>query len=237
MKKIIFILTLACSTSAFAHFFWIETSSKGGIGQAHDIQVYFGEFGSGVVEKTDGKVFQNAKHFTLWVIDEKGRKMQLETTANENYYSASFTPKADGRYTIVVDHKKYSVLDFTEYDYGIFKPEYHSIAKVDVGATTMAHTAAVNPKSITIVDHTTTADLVKLQVLYQGKPLAETEVTVFMKQDWSKKIKTDKNGMFTFSTPFAARYVIEATDEDKTPGTYNEAAYQFTWHCAVYTIN
>jgi hypothetical protein len=43
--------------------------------------------------------------------------------------------------------------------------------------------------------------------------------------------------MITFSLPFKTRYVIEATHEDKKPGTYDNVAYQFTWHCAVYTIN
>ncbi|WP_158250362.1 DUF4198 domain-containing protein [Aquimarina sp. I32.4] len=239
MKKTIGIvaLFLLCTTNTFAHFFWIETSPTGAIGKEHEIRVYFGEFSSGTSEKTDGKVFENSKHFTLWVVDQKGNKTELKTTAEDFYHVANFTPKTEGTYSVVLDNKKYKVLDFTKYDYGIFRPQYHSVTKVVVGTSTVHQTAAINPESITIVDRSTTADKAQLQVIFQGEPLAETEVTIFMKENWSKKMKTDKNGMIIFNLPFKTRYVIEATHEDKKPGVYNEEPYQFTWHCAVYTIN
>ncbi|WP_103071591.1 DUF4198 domain-containing protein [Aquimarina sediminis] len=239
MKKItkIIIVLLLCSTKTFAHFFWIETNPEGTINKEHEIRVYFGEFASGESEKTDGEVFKNAQYFTLWVIDQEGNKTQLKTTAEDAYHVTSFTPKSNGTYSVVLDNKKYKVLDFTKYDYGIFRPQYHSVAKIEIGENTEHKTATVNPESITITDLSSTADKAKLQVLFKNQPLVETEVTVFMKENWSKKIKTDKNGVITFGLPFKTRYVVEATHEDKKPGVYNNEEYQFTWHCAVYTIN
>ncbi|WP_074407460.1 MULTISPECIES: DUF4198 domain-containing protein [Aquimarina] len=239
MRKItgLVIILLLCTTKTFAHFFWIETNPNGAINQEHEIRIYFGEFASGVIEKTDGEVFQNAQHFTLWVVDQQGNKIKLETKAKSAYHVANFIPKSEGTYSIVLDNKKYKVLDYTQYDYGIFRPQYHSVAKVEVGKNTTHKTVAINPESIAIVDLSTTSKQAKLQILFKDKPLAEAEVTLFIKDDWSKKVKTDKNGMITFSLPFETRYVIEATHEDKKPGTYDSVAYQFTWHCAVYTIN
>ncbi|WP_282084937.1 DUF4198 domain-containing protein [Aquimarina algiphila] len=231
------LLLLLISTKSFAHFFWIETNTKGTINKEHEVRIYFGEFGSNVVEKTNGEVFQDAKHFIVWVIDQKGNKTELKTTATESYYTGKFIPKLEGTYSIILDNKKYKVLDYTKYDYGIFRPQYHSITKVEIGNNIQHKTAAVNPESITIIDLSSEKEKVKIQVLFKEQPLAEAEVTVFMKDNWSKKINTDKNGMIVFNLPFKTRYVIEATHEDKVPGSYNGLKYQFTWHCAVLTVN
>ncbi len=238
--KLVFLtvcLALIGTTKSFGHFFWIETAPKGQIGEQHEIRIYFGEFTSGEIEKTDGEVFQNAQNFTIWVVDQNGNKEQLQPQAEASYYASSFTPKSKGTYSIILDNKKYQVLDYTQYDYGIFRPQYHSVAKVEVGDKRAPKTASANPESITIIDVSTQEDTAKLQVLFKNKPLADKEVTVFIKEDWSKKIKTDSNGVITFSKPFATRYVVEATHEDELPGSYDGVKYQFTWHCAVYTIN
>lgn len=233
----IIMLLLFISTKSFAHFFWIETNTKGIINQEHEVRIYFGEFASNVIEKTNGEVFQNAKHFTVWVIDQQGNKTELKTTSTASHHVGKFTPKSEGTYSIILDNKKYKVLDYTKYDYGIFRPQYHSITKVEVGNNIVHKTASINPESITIIDLSSEKEKVKIQVLFKNKPLEEVEVTVFMKEDWSKKLKTDKKGMITFNRSFKTGHVIEATHEDKVPGNYDGVDYQFIWHCAVYTIN
>ena len=168
---------------------------------------------------------------------QKGDKIKLIPQVKDDHYVASFTPESAGVYSIVLDHKKYQVLDYTAYDYGIFRPQYQSITKVLVGDSVAEKTVSENHNSITIVNHYLDTYQAKLQVLFKGAPLPDTEVTVFMEDDWSKKMKTDKEGMIEFKLPLKGRYVIEATHEDKEPGVFNGKDYEFTWHCAVYTIN
>ncbi|WP_378186519.1 DUF4198 domain-containing protein [Aquimarina sp. W85] len=234
------LLLLMITTPSFAHFLWIDTPSKGTIGKEQEIQVFFGEYTSGVWEKTEGEVFQDAEDFTMWVVAPDGSKIELSVVQKELSFSTNFTPKMEGTYTVIVDNKNYKVLDYTEYDYGIFRPQYHATSKIDVGTGTKKNTASVNPSSLSIVDISKVAytqnATVDLQVVFKGKPLADAEVTIFIKDEWSKKMKTDSKGIISFSLPWNADYIVEATHEDKIPGTFQEKPYQFTWHCAVYTI-
>lgn len=134
MRKIIVTLLLIFSaTQMFAHYIWLETAHKGKLNQPQTIKVRFGEFTHGVFEKVNGEAFQNAKEFTLWLVQPDGTKKELKVIPKEDYYLATFTPKENGVYTLALDNKNMEVLDYTKYDYTIFKPQYHAKAKVLVG--------------------------------------------------------------------------------------------------------
>lgn len=235
----ILIVCLLATTKTFAHFYWLETNSNGKVGQEQNIKIFFGEYKTQEIEKTNGEVYQNnAKNFVLYLIDNQGNKTELQTTPKDNHYIALFTPKAKGVHTIVLDNENYEVLDYTKYDYGIFKPNYQSITQIRVGEE-METKLSLNPESITIVplfkDKTTT----KLQVLFKNKPLPNKEVTLFHAKNKSKTLKTNKKGVITFNiTPNSnQKYIVEATHEDTLKGVFKGKDYQFTWHCAVFTIN
>src|SRR5690606_12738447 len=130
------------------------------------------------------------------------------------------------------------VIDYTQYDFGIFKTHYHSIAKVEVG-NSVKETVAQNPEGLAIVDVSAKdakSDKATLKVLYKGQPVKENEVTVFVADQWSKKVYTDANGMVTFDKPWKTKYVIEVTKKEEVPGSFNGKDYQFIWHCATYNI-
>lgn len=77
---------------------------------------------------------------------------------------------------------------------------------------------------------------VTLKVLFKGKPLVENEVSVFVKNGFTNKLTTDKNGNVIFKLPFNTTYTVEVTHEEKTPGKFNEKNYKLIWHCATYCI-
>ncbi len=127
------------------------------------------------------------------------------------------------------------MIDYTQYDFGIFKTHYHSTAKVQVGDT-VTETAAVNDTGMTVKDVSKNDSEVQLQVLYKNKPLAKNELKVFVSDLWSKTLETDENGMVSFKLPWKIKYIVETTTKEEVPGTYNGKNYQFIWHCATYTI-
>lgn len=232
MKKSI--LTIALLFSVFgqvlAHYLWLETNSRGVVGQEQEIRVYFGEYTYGVTEKVQGKAYPKVKDFTLWVVDAKGNKTKLVAKPKENYYLATFTPKAEGTYTVLLNNNNIDVIDYTQYNFGIFKTHYHAVAKIQVG-NKVAPTVADNLNGITIKTISKSAGKVKLQVLYKGKSLPENEVKVYVADQWSKTLKTDKNGFVAFKLPWETKYVIETTKKEEAPGTYRGKPYQFVWHC------
>ncbi|GAA3650362.1 DUF4198 domain-containing protein [Flavivirga jejuensis] len=237
MKKSILTcaLLLFVITQSFAHYLWVETNPNGNIGKEQEVKVYFGEYTYGVIEEIKGEAFPKVKDFKLWLVDAKGNKTQIEVTPKENYYLGTFTPSTNGTYTVILDNDKIDVIDYTKYDFGIFKTHYHAIAKVAVGHIE-GQTKALNSQGITIKDVSKNEKEVQLQVLYKDKPLAKNEVKVFVEDLWSKTLETDENGLVSFKRPWKTKYIIETTTKEEEPGAYKGKAYQFIWHCATYCI-
>ncbi|WP_299780200.1 DUF4198 domain-containing protein [uncultured Formosa sp.] len=237
MKKIILTLALliCVATPSFAHYLWIETSPEGKVGETQEVHVFYGEYTYNVIEQVSGEAFPKVKDFTLWVIDTNGKKTQLQVTAKTDRYVASFTPSANGTYTIVLDNNKIDVIDYTAYDFGIFKTHYNASAIVQVG-NTATNTKNSSETGISVIEVANNAEEVKLQVLFKGKPLKDQEADIYVADNWSKKRTTDSEGYITFKRPWQTKYIIETTTKEEAPGKYNNKDYQFIWHCATYCI-
>ncbi|WP_159021443.1 DUF4198 domain-containing protein [Formosa sp. L2A11] len=237
MKKIILTLALlvCVATPSFAHYLWIETSAEGKVGTAQEVHVFYGEYTYSVIEDVEGENFPNVKDFTLWVVDANGKKTQLQVTAKTDRYVASFTPSTNETYTIVLDNDNIEVIDYTEYDFGIFKTHYNGSAIVQVGKKA-TNTSNINETGISVVEVANDSDDVKLQVLFKGQPLAVQEVDIFVADNWSKTLTTDTNGYVSFKRPWKTKYIIETTKQEDVPGKFKGKDYQFIWHCATYCI-
>ncbi len=236
MKQLIATLLFIAlpALSASAHYLWVETNGTGTLGQTHEVRVYYGEFSYGVIEKVNGEAFTKVSKFTLWVIAPDGTKTKLKTEAKEDHYLANFTPSKNGVYTLALNNNEIDVIDYTQYDFGIFKTHYHATAKVQV--ETDGETKTVNPDGIVVKQLENNGEGVKLQVLYKGIPLAENELKVYVADLWSKTLYTDDNGEVSFALPWDTKYIVETTTKEEIPGTYIGEDYQFIWHCATYCL-
>ncbi|MEP2026018.1 MAG: DUF4198 domain-containing protein [Reichenbachiella sp.] len=233
-KSLVTFLFVLATLPSFAHYLWIETSANGKLNQAQEIKVHFGEYTYGVIEKVGDDAFNAVKDFKLYVIDPKGKKSELKVTASADYYLATFTPKKKGTYTVVMDNDQIDVIDYTKYDFGIFRTHYNSIAKVQVGEGE-ANTAAQNETGIAI-QRLVSESGIQLLVTYKGKPLAENEVKVFVADQWSKTLETDENGKVNFELPWQSKYIVETTTKEEVPGQFRGEEYEFIWHCATTCI-
>lgn len=237
MKKIIFTIAfvLVATIQSFAHYLWIETSATGILNQEQEVRVYFGEYTYGLVEKVEEEAYQKVKNFTLWVVDASGNKTALEFTAKKDYYLANFTPTSNGTYTVVLDNNNIDVIDYSQYDFGIFKTHYHSVAKVQVGDV-VNETLPSNKNGISLKKVSTLDDEVKLQVFYKNKVLAKNELKIFVADNWSKTLETDEEGLVSFKLPWDTKYIVETTIKEEVPGVYKDEKYEFIWHCVTYCI-
>lgn len=220
--------------SASAHYLWIETNGNGILGQPQEVRVHYGEYTYGVIERVEGEAFPLVSKFTLWVIAPDGAKMPLSAKAQEDHYLATFTPEKPGVYTIALNNNEIDVIDYTQYDFGIFKTHYHATAKVQVG--TDGGTKTANPEGIVVKQLENDSDEIKLQVLYKGEPITQNELKVYVADLWSKTLYTDDNGEVSFALPWNTKYIVETTTKEEIPGTYNGEDYQFIWHCATYCL-
>lgn len=238
MKKASLTLVLLLFTIApsFAHYLWLETNRTGKLGEKQEVRVHYGEYTYGVIEKVKGENFPLVAKFNVWVIAPDGSKTSLNTVAKENYYTANFTPSMKGTYTIALNNNEIDVLDYTQWDFGIFKTHYHSTAKVQVGKEE-GETSIINKNGIAIKELKNEGDEIALQVYYKGKPLAKNEFKIYVSDLWTKTLETDEKGKVTFKLPWKTKYTMETTFEERVPGSYNGKDYEFIWHCATYCIN
>ena len=218
---------------------WVETNESGKKGKEHVVKVHFGEYTHGVIEDPNGENFAGVKNFDLWVIAPSGKKQSIETTIEGNAFHGTFTPTENGTYTVVLNNADIDVIDYTKYDFGIFRTHYHSTAKVVVGKE-VSNSVADNESGLVVVnasdDLAEKDEEVSLKVLFQGQPIADQEVTIFISDLWSKKLTTDEQGMVTFTLPWETKYTVEATKKEEVPGTYKGEKYEFIWHCATYCL-
>ena len=223
------------TVSTYAHYLWIETNSIGIINEEQEIRVYYGEYTYGAIEEVKSAAFLKVQDFNLWVVDPLGNKTALKTVAEENFYKATFKPQLKGTYTVYLNNDKIDVIDYTQYDFGIFKTHYHSVAKIVVG-NQKSETLASNTNGISIKDISENNNEITLQVLFKNKILPKNEVTIYVSDLWSKTLETDDNGIVTFKLPWNTKYIIETTHKEEVPGIYKNENYQFIWHCVTYTI-
>ena len=230
------IVLLCASISAPAHHLWIDTSPRGIVGQEQEIRVYFGEYTYGLFEKVDGEAFGKVKEFRLWLIDVKGEKTELSFSHKQDFFLANFTPGQEGTYLVILDNDNIDVIDYTQYDFGIFKTHYHSVARVQVGDKVNS-TGIYNPSGITLKNLSEKENEVRLQVYYLNEILADHEVNVFITDQWSKQLYTDEEGIVSFNLPWTdTQYIVEITKKEEVPGTFRGKSYEFVWHCVTHYL-
>lgn len=238
MNKLIIVLALLLvHLQASGHHLWIQTSSRGEVGQEQEIRIYFGEYTYGLMEAVNGESFQKVRKFSLWIVDGKGEKMQLPFSAGEDYYFATFTPQQEGTYLVVLDNDQIDVIDYTQYNFGIFKTHYHSVARIQVGEK-KNDTGIYNPEGITFKNLSVEPGKVRLQVYFRHEISPDQEVNVFIADQWSKKMHTDENGMVAFDLPLRnTQYIVEFTRKEEVPGTFRGKDYAFIWHCVTHYLD
>lgn len=236
MKKIILALTfLLVCLSAKAHYLWLEVPASAKANQPQEIKVFMGEYTYGVIEEVAGEAFQGVKKFKLWVVSPSGEKTQLTASPKADHYLATFTPEEDGSYTFFLNNNEIDVIDYTQYDFGIFKTHYHAVAQMNVGDKA-GETSIHNPEGITVKSLSAEANKIKLQVFYKGKPLANHETKTYIKDQWAKELWTNEEGIIETTLPWSdEKYIVEITKKEEVPGSYNGEDYEFIWHCVTFT--
>lgn len=205
------------------HSYWLELKGSGKVGEPMTVQCYFGELDNGVREK--GPALNGIKAFTASVLLPDGSREPLTLTPAENCYMAQFTPKQAGTYQVLLVNDTRAVQDWTTHGLGIVRPREYLRAVCQVGGGTLS------AKPIFYLDATP-----------QGMPAPNSPKTVLITKDGAayanalvklirpdgkpSKLTADANGMLTIPSGGAGLYVVDVDFMDKTPGKYQDKAYQ-----------
>lgn len=227
-----------------AHNLWIETNPTAEIGQVQEAYIYLGEYAYGVREDVSTQEHQEMLgEISVFLIKPNGEVEELETTIGSNRFVAEFTPNQPGHYRLALSVTNAPVVDWREYDLGILKTNFFASATVSVGPPSQTE-LPVEPLTETnelIIQPTKTTSFerqssIRFQVMFNGEPLAEQEVTLGYKDQWFKTLYTDEKGRLNLSLPWDGQYMIETVYTEDQSGTFEGDEYEAIRHTATFNI-
>ncbi len=227
MRKLIALLVImgayfAGSQTARAHAIWIESNSKATKNKAHEVNVFYGEYPSGVSDST-AKWYSDLKSLEVWVLSPSKKKTKLDLKDLSTHLTSFFIPDEDGLYYISTVHTTKDLGGKTKY-------EFSSVAPVLSGKATVAPVALEQPLSVIVTpDAYKINNLVELQVWKAGQAFVDGEVLIMSPEGWVKTVKSDANGKVSFTPKLKGNYVIETSDYKKEAGEWNAKQYTHTW--------
>jgi hypothetical protein len=204
--------TLACcgplliSSSANAHYLWIEPSAAGA-------KLYYGEADVLLKEKSPGKLddIKSPQAF----IQAAGSGKPAAATINRT--AEHFTINGDkSTPAVLVAEESLEVRDLTKHGLGTAKSNYyarHGQPGTNGAASPLAlDVQARGPNTFTVV--------------YRGRPLKGAKLEVIAPNTWMQEHKTDAQGMVQINTPWRGQYIVHVLHVDQTPGEFGGQKYQ-----------
>lgn len=229
---------------AQAHFMWIETGGSAVPGKEYPLAVYFGEYAEFLREESGGRL-DTLDGVVLRVVDPRLKQIDIPLTKEQNRFSGVLSSCLPGRYAVMAYQRQAAVQDLTKHDMGIVKPMFYARSEflcyadgrvgerqpspqpeLDLEVLPLSHGLDLAHK---VLESRVGGEVV-VQVLYKGQPLPFRQVLVHAPIGWDKELHTDAQGIAAFSPAWAGRYVVEVEYQDKTPGQYNERAYEAVRH-------
>ena len=201
---IVCIVCLFTFNRAAAHALWIETAPIGKSGKAQQVRIYYGEPAEGVLENvTDW--WSDVGSFVLMLHLPDGSSRQLTTTARADHYVSSFTPAADGIYTLSITKPVKETFDGHKY-------QFNGTAFVKIGRAAESTIGSIGEFRLNSAFFDTKAlgKTIPVNAQLDAQPLKELEVTVFSPNGWSKTFHTDDNGLISFVPDRKGHYLVEA---------------------------
>ena len=179
---------------AHAHYVWLERDGEG------PARAYFGEWVDDIREKTGGLLDRfKAPRLFLGASNEP-----LQVKRNENNLEVAAKGPGDVRFVEngipPRDDKEKGGKTRTIY--------YAKHGRSETATKLDLELVPTEPNGKTFV------------LMFFGKPLSKSELTIIGPPKWEKKLTTDDQGRVALPMPWAGRYVLEVTYfEEKTGGT------------------
>jgi len=241
---LLFVAGLWDAVPAEAHFVWVETEATAPADQGQPVKVYFGEYAEFLREERGGRL-DSIDGVTLRVQDPKRGKTDVPLTKQVNHFVGSVSSCVPGRNAVVAEQTKAPVQDLRKHDLGIVKPMFYArtyfvcLEESRVNEHERDHST---PLALDLIPLTTGLNLasgrvtpgpggeIVVKAIFNGQRLPGTQVLVHAPNGWDKELKTDAEGIVSFTPLWPGRYVLEMIHVEKTPGEFEGTAYEALRH-------
>lgn len=212
------------TTSASAHYLWVNTPVNARIGDTIDFQIYWGHLGY----DTDDLTTTNVK---TYLYRPDGIIEEISVSDKNNYLLGSAEVLVGGDYQI------YAIRPASVYQEALYQFSAKGLIDVVAEEEIEAWNRPVG-LPLEIVPQTKTHHLhvgtdFTIKVLYQGKPLPYADVTIITEKGDSDDITTDHSGRATFTFSEESDYLIEVMHVFNSEGVHNGNAYNSVGHIHV----
>lgn len=227
MKRmaLVFILLLACPALSHAHFLWLLTDSTSPQGK---VQVFFGEEAG----PDDPALLDKVAKAEVWTVGGRGEPKLLTLTKGKDALEADLNGVAR-QATVILRHTYGVVAKGGE----PFLLKYSAKTYPFALPGTWQPVSDVERLPLEIVPSWNASKTV-LQVLWNGKPLAGSTVTV-VGPGIEKKIEgvTDEAGNLACELPKSGTFSIRAKHTEATAGTLEDKEYKSVRHYSTLTLH
>lgn len=246
-----FVVGGPCMPTASAHFIWLEAPPALARNSEPTVALYFGEYQEFLREEAGGRL-DKMDGTKAWVVDPKGSRQELSLgKKGSRFVGVLNQPCLPGRYQVLAEHTELEVQDLTKRDLGIAKPHFHARTQfvcaddswIGEREKEIAPTGGLDilllTKGINLARGELTASLgteMLVKIVFKGAPLVSQEFLVHSPLGWNKEIKTDSQGIASFTPLWPGRYVLELLHVEKASGEFNGKAYQTIRHRATLTL-
>lgn len=218
---------------ARAHYLWIEVPQEQASQENKAVQLYYGEYEEGVREVAGGRL-DEVTPFRIWVQESDSRR-PIEMAKQADHFEGQTAAPAE---TLFLQAQELGrpVQDWARYGIGVVKPLYYTSAVLPApGDEDAAVPAIPGQKTRLAVYPLSLGETSRLQVFYEGKPLANAKVKVHAPNQWSKEWGADENGIAEVTLPWPGRYVFEVIYKEEVPGEYQGVPYEAVRHRATFS--
>ena len=209
-KNVFTLLILLISTSTtVAHALFVETNGTGKIGQFQKILIYYKE-PSDPKKELIQDWWSDTKDFTLWLIQPDGTKEKLSTNQENDHFTASFLPTQNGNYYVAVHHTVESLAGNTQY-------QFNASTIVKVGNhDTVSNQDKISDQLLMFKTNSSSKKELSIAIVNNGVLLADTYVTVVAPSGWEKGLKTNAEGVISFTPEWTGLYLFETSVKENT---------------------
>ena len=239
------------ASAAWAHFIWIETPAETAPKKPQPVALYFGEYQEFLREEAGGRL-DSVDGVKVWVLDPKGTRQALPLEKKTNHFLGGLNSSClPGRYHVTAENTEAEVQDLTKYNLGIVKPQFYARSQfVCVEATRLREQEKEieQVSELDIIPLTKSINLVTgelaprpgsevvVQVSFKKQPLPSTALLVHSPLGWDKEVRTDSQGVASFTPLWPGHYVLELVHVEKVPGEFKGKPYNAVRHRATTTI-
>lgn len=206
-----------------ASAYWMDVKGSGKLNEPVSIKLYYGNIDeSGTRKPLAGPELMLTGEFKLFVVDAKGKRMNIPIALQGDCWEGTFTPHEKGLYRVLGINDSHPVVDRSKTGGENVLPIDYLCADYRVEFPDGLESPLQFLDIITVQKN---QSIVVHAYNNQIKAVKGTKIRVFNPENWEKELLIDENGEAVFQPTMKGLYIIREDWTSSATGTYKGVSY------------